>query len=82
VPKRTTTVLISRTVLKVYRGMRMRPEPGLDTNMAFGIVIRAPLEVIERIRQSIAKEPEAMIVYNRISTERLWIVKDRGDSGE
>lgn len=60
----------------------MRPEPGLDTNMAFGIVIRAPLEVIERIRQSIAKEPEAMIVYNRISTERLWIVKDKGDSHE
>lgn len=51
----------------------------LDTNLAFGIVIRAPIDIIRQVREYIVNHPDVVVVYNRLSTERLWIVKDGGD---
>lgn len=55
----------------------------LKSNFCFGLVTISDVATIEKIKKYVAKQPNVKIIYQRLSTNKLWIVeKERNQGGE
>lgn len=53
----------------------------LENTFVFGLVIRASLKDINEIKEYIADTTDCHVIYQKISTNRLWIKEEDGNEG-
>jgi len=53
----------------------------LTNKFSFGLIIRSNLEAIEDIKKYIAEHENISVIFQKISTNKLWI-KEGGDTHE
>lgn len=61
----------------IRKVMRMeKKEDFLKNKFVFGLVVKASLEDINMIKKYVVGKTDSDIVYQRISTNRLWIKEE------
>lgn len=53
-----------------------KKENFLKNNFIFGLVIKASLEDINEIKEYIANKTDSQVIYQKISTNKLWIKEE------
>jgi hypothetical protein len=57
----------------------MAPSPNeknfLKTRVSFGIILRADLEAIDRIKSFLEQEDDVNVIYQKVSGSLLWITE-------
>jgi len=57
-------------------------EDFLKTHFCFGLILITNVDTIEKIKKYIAKQKDVTIVYQRLSTNALWIVEKERQGGK